>query len=160
MIQEDPKQHMFSPDSKYHIVNRPNSLKQTPLYVAAKHGHLDMVKFLLSRGANPHILSFVSSMEQESVLEVSARWNHLQIVEHLLTVVDWTRQELKQALKSILNQQNQSELKRKLEEYARRKFGKCYAAVALSRCFLLCFSSQTPDSRVNPELDINQVNPV
>ncbi len=47
MIDSDPKKHMFSTDSKYHILNRPNFQKQTPLYLAAKHGHLDVVEYLV-----------------------------------------------------------------------------------------------------------------
>jgi hypothetical protein len=34
---------MFSMDSKYYILNNRNAEKQTPLYVAAKHGHLDVI---------------------------------------------------------------------------------------------------------------------
>lgn len=43
MISKDPKQHMYEVDSIYHILNRRNAQKQTPLYVAAKHGHLDVI---------------------------------------------------------------------------------------------------------------------
>lgn len=43
MIEKDPKRYMYSPDSPYHILNRVNAFKQTPLYVAAKYGHLDVL---------------------------------------------------------------------------------------------------------------------
>ena len=43
MLDENPKKHMYNPDSIYHILNLKNAQKQTPLYVAAKHGHLDVV---------------------------------------------------------------------------------------------------------------------
>ena len=54
MIIEDPKRHMYNADSKFHVLNRKNAQKQSPLYVAAKHGHLDVIQFLLEQGANPH----------------------------------------------------------------------------------------------------------
>jgi ankyrin repeat protein len=47
MIDEDPKRHMYNIDSVNHILNRKNAQKQTPLYVASKHGHLDVVQYLL-----------------------------------------------------------------------------------------------------------------
>jgi Ankyrin repeats (many copies) len=47
MIENDPKRHMYSKESMYHIVNRWNTHRQSPLYVAAKHGHLDMVHYLI-----------------------------------------------------------------------------------------------------------------
>ena len=43
MIEKDPKRYMYSTDSPYHILNRVNAFKQTPLYVAAKYGHLDVL---------------------------------------------------------------------------------------------------------------------
>lgn len=43
MIESDPKRHMYSVTSPYHILNRWNTHRQSPLYVAAKNGHLDMI---------------------------------------------------------------------------------------------------------------------
>ena len=77
MIEEDPKKHMYESDSPYHIVNKCNGFKQTPLYVAAKYGHLDVIQFLLRQGANPHFYSLVQPDEFESILEVSVRWSHV-----------------------------------------------------------------------------------
>ena len=77
MIKDDPKQHMYNEESPYHIVNRYNTFKQTPLYVAAKYGHLDVIQFLLRRNANPHIYSLAAPNEYESILEVSVRWSHV-----------------------------------------------------------------------------------
>lgn len=47
MIMENPKRHMYNVESKYHILNLKNVARQTPLYVASKHGHLDVVQYLL-----------------------------------------------------------------------------------------------------------------
>jgi hypothetical protein len=43
MIDEDPKRHMFDVNNKKHLLNFPNSLGLTPLYVAAMNGHLNVI---------------------------------------------------------------------------------------------------------------------
>jgi len=43
--------------------------------VAAKHGNLAIVEFLLKNGANPKIESAISEFESENLLEGTARWN-------------------------------------------------------------------------------------
>ena len=35
-----------------HITNKPNAYGQTPLYLASKHGHLIIVKYLIQCKAN------------------------------------------------------------------------------------------------------------
>jgi ankyrin repeat protein len=45
--------------------------------VAAKHGHLDMMIFLIKLGADPKIASILENDELETILEVSVRWNHV-----------------------------------------------------------------------------------
>jgi hypothetical protein len=129
---------MFECDSIYHILNRRNAQKQTPLYVAAKHGHLDVIQFLLKKGANPKFLSYVSSAEPESLLEVSIRWSHVQIVVFLLEEVEWTKEEVKLAYRHVMEEESNSTLKRMLEEYSKKKFGKLYTFFSLRRCCTLC----------------------
>mmetsp|Transcript_42092 Transcript_42092/g.40348 ORF Transcript_42092/g.40348 Transcript_42092/m.40348 type:complete len:93 (-) Transcript_42092:51-329(-) len=89
---------MFDVTSDYHIVNKWNIQKQRPLYVACKHGHLDVVKLLLNNGSNPHLFSHVSKEESENILEVSARWSHITILEYLLHNIDWSYEELAQVM--------------------------------------------------------------
>jgi ankyrin repeat protein len=75
---------MFDNTSERHMINIKNAQNQRPLYVACKHGHLDIVKFLLENGADPYLKSNVDKNEQETLLEVSARWSHISILEYLL----------------------------------------------------------------------------
>ena len=71
--------------------------------MAAKHGHLDVMQFLISRAANPHIRSYIGTKEKENLLEVSIRWDHILIVEYLLENVDWQRHEIACAYKLLIN---------------------------------------------------------
>ena len=146
MIQNDPKRHMFSIDNKHHILNNKNSSNQTPLYVGAKNGHLDVVQFLLERGANPHIKSYVSVNEKESLLDVSIRWSHIQIVEYLLKNVKWTRKEIQMAYKNVADEDDISVIKVALKSYSKRKFGGWFAICQLTRCLL----AWTSTSKVTP----------
>ena len=84
MLENDPKKHMYDIDSPYHILNRFNTHGQSPLYVAAKHGHLDMIIFLIKQGADPRVPSIIENEESESILEVSVRWSHVHIASYLL----------------------------------------------------------------------------
>ncbi len=45
--------------------------------MAAKHGHLDMMIFLIKLGADPKIPSIIDDDELETILEVSVRWSHV-----------------------------------------------------------------------------------
>ncbi len=42
-----------------HLLNRKNSFGQTPLYLAARNGNLDVILLLMNKRANPDILSTV-----------------------------------------------------------------------------------------------------
>ncbi len=114
MIEDDPKKHMYDVDSAYHILNRWNTHRQTPLYVAAKHGHIDMLNFLLTSGADPKLPSLVSHTEQESILEVSVRWSHVQIVKYLLTKCQWQKPEIQAAFKHVREDSDNSEIRQML----------------------------------------------
>ena len=46
-IENDPKRYIFAKSDIRNIVNKFNRFKQTPLYVACKHGNLKMIELLL-----------------------------------------------------------------------------------------------------------------
>ncbi len=111
MINDDPRRHMFNSDSPYHILNRHNTNMQNPLYVAAKHGHLDVVGFLVSAGADAKQRSVIEKSEDESILEVSVRWSHVGIVRYLLAKVDWKKSEIAQAFKHVQDDTDNAEIR-------------------------------------------------
>jgi ankyrin repeat protein len=66
-------------------MNRQNSKEETPLYLAAKNGNLDVVKFLVKRHANMNLTSKVLIIctevhfikrgnEKRTPLEIAIRW--------------------------------------------------------------------------------------
>lgn len=110
---------MYSKENKYHILNCKNSLKQTPLYVASKHGHLDVIKFLLEKGANPHLKSKIDKHEFETILEVCVRWHHIPNVEFLLTNIKWSKEEIKFAYKYVSKESDQHRIKSMLNQYSK-----------------------------------------
>ena len=59
----DPKSNFYSRSDPKHFINKKNFLLQTPIYVAAKHGNLKVVEYLLSQGAHPKLLSNISNEE-------------------------------------------------------------------------------------------------
>ena len=100
MIEDDPKRHMYDIESPYHVLNRFNTHGQSPLYVAAKHGHLDMMIFLIQQGADPKIPSVLAytNNERETLLEVSVRWSHVHIVSYLLkNFKHWSKDDIAHA---------------------------------------------------------------
>ena len=46
-IDKDPKANFYEKSDENHLINRRNFLGQTPLYMGAKHGNLQVVVFLL-----------------------------------------------------------------------------------------------------------------
>lgn len=43
LILNDPKSNFYSKTDPRHLINRKNFLNQTPIYIAAKHGNLNVV---------------------------------------------------------------------------------------------------------------------
>jgi len=50
---------MWAPDDAEHLLNSCNSQGQTPMYIAAKNGNLDVIKLLIENKANYQIKSKV-----------------------------------------------------------------------------------------------------
>jgi ankyrin repeat protein len=82
-----------------HLVNKPNRMNQTPLYLACRNGNLSVVKFLIEQQADPHILSNVDEEEKESTLQVAVRWNHRHLVVYLLGNFSWSEREIRDAIR-------------------------------------------------------------
>lgn len=99
LITADPRRYLHDLSDRNSIVNCKNVVGHTPLYEAALNGHLAVVKLLLDNSADAHLASKVSETEEETPLEVAVRWNHLHVVEFLLQVDHFTKQELAKALK-------------------------------------------------------------
>lgn len=101
LLERDPKRHMYEVTNPNHMINRENSFGLRPLYIACLHGHLEVVKTLLSIGADPKLLSTtnIDTREQESILQLAARWSHLQILNFLLNgEIKWKNQEIQLAV--------------------------------------------------------------
>ena len=132
MIESDPKKYMYDIDSPYHILNRFNTLGQSPLYVAAKHGHLDMIIFLIKQGADPKIPSILENDELETILEVSVRWSHVHIVAYLLKNYDhWSKDQVVAAFQHVNEDSDNPALRNLLIGYSRTHFGKIYTWLKL-----------------------------
>jgi len=114
-LEKDPKKFIYSNDDKARLTNKQDSRGYTPLYAACKNGNIKMVKLFLSYQANPYQYSEVSKKEKESILSVSARWGHVDLIE-LLTGQDfvWSKKELNEAYKAASNKHIKEILKKKM----------------------------------------------
>lgn len=70
-----------SKDDDEHIINKKDQYGRRPIDIAAQHGNVDVIKFLLDRKC-----IFVTKMEEESKeinfpLFNACRWNHLRVIE-------------------------------------------------------------------------------
>lgn len=99
LISTDPRRYLHDLADRHSLVNAKNIYGHTPLYEAALHGHVAVVKLLLDNSADVHLPSSVSSTEEETPLEVAVRWNHLHVAEFLLQVSHFSKSELARALK-------------------------------------------------------------
>lgn len=75
-LKHDIKRYMWSRKDPMHLINMKNNFGQTPIYVACKHGNINIVKTLINEGCNPHVKSKVDKNVDENILQVSARWSH------------------------------------------------------------------------------------
>ena len=102
MLENDPKLDFFPKGHPYTLANLRNSRDQTALYLAVQNNNLDVVMLLVEHGADIKALSTIDAKddqkEQESNLEVAARWGFGPIIEFLLNRASWTKDELNRAL--------------------------------------------------------------
>jgi len=90
-----------------------------------------VLAFLLLNGALPKLKSEVSKTESETLLDVSVRWSHTQVVRFLLENVEWSKEEVKSALGHLKGESKRHPLKVMLREYGRRQFGNVYTFCCL-----------------------------
>ena len=73
----------------------------------------------------------ISKWEEETVLEVTVRWSHVQIVHYLLDNVQWTKAEILKAYDHVVEHTDNSEIKELLLNYSNTRFGKFYTCFRL-----------------------------
>lgn len=102
VIEDDPRRFMMEKASSRSLVNALIE-GQTPLYIAAKNGHTDVVRFLLKQGADPLAHSNCDDM-QETCLEVAVRWHYASVVQELMKK-SWPMDLLKRCRKMTGNKE-------------------------------------------------------
>ncbi len=78
-----------------------------------------MMNFLINAGADPKLPSIVSRSEQETILEVSVRWSHVQIVRNLLARCSWNKHEILAAYAHVRDDSDNSEIRQMLMNYSK-----------------------------------------
>lgn len=98
-LSDDPYRYLRCGSHPFSLVNKRHiATNQTPLYVAAKNGNLDVVRLLVEQGADHLITSLVEGAE-ETALEVSSRWGHVKVIEFLVSNCKWNDSIRKRAIK-------------------------------------------------------------
>ncbi|CDW90849.1 UNKNOWN [Stylonychia lemnae] len=129
-LKTDLKKHMWTRSDPQHLINIKNVFGQTPLYVACENGNLNIVKMLVANGANVFIKSNIDKENEENNLQCAARWKYFDIVKYLIENMDWTKQDLKEA---ILIPDLQRRIKNLLIDHYQLRYGKIY-------CMRCCFN--------------------
>ena len=84
---------------KHNFVNDKNYENLTPLYVACINGNEKMVKLLIDYDANYLLLD----VNNESILDISVRWNYYKLTNFLLLHCKWPINYIKNAYRLIQN---------------------------------------------------------
>lgn len=96
LLDEDPYKFVLTIQHPFNLINKRDKEGHTPLYVASKNGNADVVALLLSKGADHALLSQIGN-DEESCLEVAARWGHGKVLEELMRV-QWRYETVKKAM--------------------------------------------------------------
>ncbi len=97
IIRKDRRTYLYDLGDANSVVNSPNRVGHTPLYIASQNGNLKTIKYLIGKQANPMTKSKVSESEEESNLSVAARWKHAKVVQFYLESYSWPYADLKKA---------------------------------------------------------------
>ena len=84
---------------KNNFVNDLNYENYSPLYVACLNGYEKIAKILIDNGADYLILN----VNNESILDISVRWNYYKLTNFLLFNCNWPEQYIKNSYKLIQN---------------------------------------------------------
>ncbi len=84
---------------KHNFVNDKNYENLTPLYIASINGNEKMVKLLIDHGANYLLLD----VNNESILDISVRWNYYKLTNFLLLHCKWPINYIKNAYRLVQN---------------------------------------------------------
>ena len=96
-LSDDPYRYLHCGSHPFSLVNKRHiATNQTPLYVAAKHGNIEVVKLLVEQGAD-HLITSLVEGGQETSLEVSSRWGHVKVIEYLVNHCNWPEKIKKRA---------------------------------------------------------------
>lgn len=92
LIEKDNSKFMKFENSHNYLLNRANSQGQRPLYLACKNGHLEIVKFLISKRTmiNLHNLNDT----QSTPLSIAVKEHRIQIIKLLLSKHRYQRTEI------------------------------------------------------------------
>jgi len=135
LFEHDPKKYILEKKNPESLFNKKNVDGETPLYLACKNGHLEVVSFnillmklsflkvvrlLLEHEANPHVYLEKNEKKIDSILSVAARWNYCELVDFLLKNVEWTTEEMNFALRSLRQRRNEK-TKRMIEEILEKR---------------------------------------
>lgn len=108
-LDADPRRFMVSKSSSRSLVN--NLIEgQTPLYIASKNGHRDVIHFLLNQGAD-HLALSICDENQETCLEVAVRWHYIPVIQELMRKA-WPANIIKRCLKATGNKEVKKLLQR------------------------------------------------
>ena len=102
-FEQDPYRILRDNKHPHALINKKNNEGQSPLYMACKHGNLEVVQFLLAQGAD-HLITSTIDGEEETCLEVAVRWAHSKIVEELLKK-EWSNKSIGKAKKLCRTQE-------------------------------------------------------
>ena len=123
----------MEPDDPAYLTNCKNSRGHTPLYIAAKHGNLEVIKLLFKWKVNylipskvfePSFIKKNSFFAQISLvdkktelpLEAAARWGHEEVVKYLLDNCNFDAGYVKKCLQTT----DSKNIKSIIREYLKR----------------------------------------